>query len=130
MYPWTAALCTAATLLMWLARYVVAAVAATVLSSAVPSDPPTCWVVLTSALATPASLGSTPIERRAAHGDEGHPHAEADEDLGREDVDEVGAVHRQSREPQEPAGGQRQSGHHEGPGADTRAGGGWRGPRR
>ena len=29
--------------------------AATVLSSAVPSEPPTCWVVLTSALATPAS---------------------------------------------------------------------------
>ena len=32
------------------------AVAATVFNSAVPSDPPICWVVLTRALATPESL--------------------------------------------------------------------------
>ncbi len=35
--------------------YVAVAEAATVLSSAVPRDPPTCWVAFTRALATPAS---------------------------------------------------------------------------
>ena len=37
------------------------AVAATVLSSDTPSDAPVCCVVFTIALATPASLGSTPM---------------------------------------------------------------------
>jgi hypothetical protein len=32
-----------------------------VLSRAVPSEPPICWVVLTRALATPASWLPTPI---------------------------------------------------------------------
>ena len=35
------------------------AVAATVLSRAVPNDPPTCWAVFTRALATPESLSPT-----------------------------------------------------------------------
>ena len=40
--------------------YDAAAPAATVLSSAVPIDPPTCWLVLTVAEATPANERSTP----------------------------------------------------------------------
>ncbi len=43
------------------ATNVVTAVANTVLSSAVPIDPPTCWVVLTIADATPESLAFTPM---------------------------------------------------------------------
>jgi len=33
----------------------------TVLSSATPSEAPTCWVVFTMALATPASWSATPV---------------------------------------------------------------------
>ena len=40
--------------------YWVAAVAASVLSRAVPMAPPTCWLVDTIAEAAPASLWSTP----------------------------------------------------------------------
>ena len=35
-----------------------------VFSSAVPSEPPTCWEVLTIAEATPASCGPTPVVAR------------------------------------------------------------------
>ena len=65
-----------------------------------PSAPPICWVVFTSALATPASSGSTPISAVLLIGDEREPHAEADEDLGRQHVADVGAV---DAEPGEPA---------------------------
>ena len=41
-------------------RSCVAALAASVLSSAVPIEPPICWLVLTIAEATPASRRSTP----------------------------------------------------------------------
>ena len=44
----------------WAATYAVAALAAMVLSSAVPIDPPTCWLVFTIAEATPAKCPSTP----------------------------------------------------------------------
>ena len=43
-----------------LAAYELAALEASVLSSAVPIEPPICWPVLTIAEATPASRGSTP----------------------------------------------------------------------
>jgi hypothetical protein len=45
----------------WLEPKLVAALAAIVDSSAVPSAPPTCWQALTSAEATPASVAATPI---------------------------------------------------------------------
>jgi hypothetical protein len=44
----------------WLAASVAAALAKIVLSSEVPTEPPTCWEVFTIAEATPASLPSTP----------------------------------------------------------------------
>ena len=41
-------------------RYDAVTVVAMVLSRAVPIDPPTCWVELIRALATPAFAGATP----------------------------------------------------------------------
>ena len=54
--PWTAAAAAP-----WaLPRWAVVAPAAIVESSAVPIEPPICWLVLTAAEATPASPRSTP----------------------------------------------------------------------
>ena len=46
-------------------KYDVAALAASVLSSAVPIDPPTCCAVLTSPDASPASRGVVPVTGKA-----------------------------------------------------------------
>ncbi len=60
VYPWTAALAITSGVAAFPAANVVAALAASVLSSAVPREPPICWVVLTIAEATPASSSPTP----------------------------------------------------------------------
>jgi hypothetical protein len=56
--PWTAACAATAVPVAWLQMTLAAAVIASVLRRAVPTEPPTCWLVLTSADATPASAGS------------------------------------------------------------------------
>ena len=43
------------------------------LSNAVPIEPPTCWVALTRALATPASCGATPIRAVLLNGTKANP---------------------------------------------------------
>ena len=62
------------------------AVAAIVLSRAVPSDPPTCWVVFTRALATPESAVADLGQGGAAEGGEGQTETHAHQDLGRQDM--------------------------------------------
>ena len=75
------------------------AVAARVLSSAVPSEPPICCVVLTSALATPASRSLDPDEGGAAEGREGQAQADTHQDLLRRDVHPEIALHPDLRQP-------------------------------
>src|SRR3954452_15952002 len=58
--PWIAAALTTAGVAILPATKLLVAVLAIVLSSAVPTEPPTCWLVLTIADATPALRGSTP----------------------------------------------------------------------
>ena len=48
--------------------------------------PPVCWVAFTSALATPASSGLTPIRAVLLMATNDEAHAEAHDDLGREHV--------------------------------------------
>ena len=55
-----------------------------VLSSAAPSEPPTCWVALSVALAAPASCSGTPTRARLDSGTKIEAQAEAEQQLGRE----------------------------------------------
>src|SRR6266511_2155077 len=59
LYPCTAASGAEAGPCVWM--YDVVALVNTVLSNATPSEAPTCWVVFTMALATPASWSETPV---------------------------------------------------------------------
>ena len=69
-------------------------------SSAMPRELPTCWVALTRALATPASPGGTRYRAVPPQQHEGQPHAETEEDLGWQDVGDVGTAHGQPAQPQ------------------------------
>ena len=63
----------------WADTKLAAALAKMVLSSAVPTEPPTCWEVLTIAEATPASLRLTPSVAVPIRRREDAAHADADE---------------------------------------------------
>ena len=68
-----------------------AALAAIVLSSAVPTEPPTCWIVLTVADATPESLASTPRVARLNAGCEHQAEADTEQEQRGQDVRGVAA---------------------------------------
>jgi hypothetical protein len=63
-----------------------------VLSSAVPIEPPTCWLVLTIAEATPASLRSTPSVAVLIAGAKIEAEADAHDEQAGQDVRGVGRV--------------------------------------
>ena len=66
--------------------YAPAALAASVLSSAVPIEPPTCWPVLTSAEATPASAPLDAARRGVHRRGEDQAQADADHEQARQHV--------------------------------------------
>ncbi len=69
-----------------------------VLSTAVPIDPPICWLVLTRAPAIPASADSLPLSRRSSRRhDRAHP--ETDQHDERQDVRGVAGVPADPRKP-------------------------------
>jgi hypothetical protein len=93
----------AATSVGWLRAKSLAAAIASVLSSAVPTEPPICWLVLTSADAAPLSAGADSRRGRVDRRRDREPDADADEQQRREDVADVCGV-------QPELGEQRQSG--------------------
>ncbi len=90
--PWSA-------LLVWLA--------ASVARIASPSEPPTCWAVLNSPEARPASSprDAAGSEQRDRH--EREAHADAHRQQPSEQIAEVAAVNRQLRQPRHPGGRER-----------------------
>ena len=72
---------------------------AMVASTARPSAPPTCCIVLSSAEASPASLASTPDTAVKREGHEDEAHAERDDDQWSQDV-EVTARRSDARDPE------------------------------
>ena len=114
VYPWTAASavewCDAVKLLV--------ALAAIVLSSAVPIEPPICCIVLTLAEATLASAERTPQGGGVHGGRHRHTEAEAEDEQGRQAVRAVRGVHADPGEERHPAGGHEQAGGHQRLGAD------------
>ena len=65
--------------------YEAVAEAAMVFITAMPSDPPICWVVFSRPDATPASWGETPNKRGGRQRDEDEPEPHAHQDFSRED---------------------------------------------
>ena len=66
---------------------------ATVFSSAVPSDPPTCWLALTMALGRARVVLVDADQRDVAQRHEVQPEAGAEDQLGRQDVAASSGVH-------------------------------------
>ena len=76
--------------------HVVGAALATAASIARPSAPPTCWEVLISPDARPASCGSTPATAAIVIGTNAKPSPNADEQRREQDVAHVGRRRRET----------------------------------